>query len=100
MFLNEQDGWLPSGEDFHIPLVILKTLLRRPPLTIIQMNIKITQISAEAPLASVWYLVDVGQVGSSNTWAEPSGINYQPAQPVHGGVRNYSYLTVMSAPEK
>ena len=55
-------------------------------------NHKITELSARASLTTVWYLSDCDQVGSGLTWAEPGGVSALPAQPIHGGVRNYAYF--------
>ena len=58
---------------------------------------KIADVGTSAPLSSIWYMVDLDQFGSPGGWPEPVGSAFAgqsvlPVQPVHGGVRNYSYF--------
>ncbi len=66
-------GYPPSPDATH----------KRPPH-------KITEVSAQKPLAQVWALMDLDQVGITNvdnTWR-----SQLPEKPVHGSVRNYYYF--------
>ena len=58
---------------------------------------KITDVGTGVPISSVWFFVDLDQFGSPGGWPEPTnsalaGQSVLPVQPVHGGVRNYSYF--------
>jgi prepilin-type processing-associated H-X9-DG protein len=49
---------------------------------------KLSDVQAQAPLTSVWYLADVDDVAyPASRWPNPSA-----PKPVHGSVRNYLYF--------